>query len=111
MHSFNWNKAWNINKVIKTTLKSRPVWSVKSFHATRIRKNYIRINWGKSSKTSGYEVYVNGKKRKTTSSRGYTITGLKRKTKYMIHVIPYHKVNSKKYYGTSKRISVTTRKY
>lgn len=109
--SFNWNKTWNINKVIKTTLKSKAAGSVKSLRATRIRKNYIRINWGKSSKTSGYEVYVNGKKRKITSSRSYTITGLKRKTKYMIHVISYHKVNGKKYYGTSKRISVTTRKY
>ncbi len=107
--SFNWNKAWSMNKVIRSDLKAKAAGSVKSLRATKIRSNSIRINWGKSSKTSGYEVYVNGKKRKTTSSRSYTVTGLKRKTKYMIHVISYHKVNGKKYYGYSKNITTKTR--
>lgn len=107
--SFNWNKAWNMNKVIRSDLKNKKAGNVKSLRATRIKRNSIRIAWGKSSKTSGYEVYVNGSRRKTTSSRSYTVTGLKHKKKYILHVISYHKVGGKKYYGYSQKKIVTTR--
>ena len=107
--SFNWNKAWNMNKVIRSDLKSKKAGNVKGLRATSIRRNSVRLVWGKSSKTSGYEVYVNGSKRKTISSRSYTVTGLKHKKKYFLHVISYHKVNGKKYYGYSQKKIVKTR--
>lgn len=107
--SFNWNKAWNMNKVIRSDLKSKKAGNVKGLRATSIRRNSVRLVWSKSSKTSGYEVYVNGSKRKTTSSRSYTVTGLKHKKKYFLHVISYHKVNGKKYYGYSQKKIVKTR--
>lgn len=107
--SFNWNKAWSMNKVIRSDLKAKAAGSVKSLRSSKTTRNSIKLTWGKSSKTSGYEVYVNGQKRKTTSSRSYTVKGLKRKTKYLIHVISYHKAGGKKYYGYSKNITVKTR--
>lgn len=107
--SFNWNKAWSMNKVIRSDLKAKAAGSVKSLRSSKTTRNSIKLTWGKSSKTSGYEVYVNGQKRKTTSSRSYTVKGLKHKTKYLIHVISYHKAGGKKYYGYSKNITVKTR--
>ncbi len=95
----------SFTKVSATTL----VGKVDSLKAVSRKKDSIKLSWASEPGAKGYIVYMstNGKKWKrvaTTSSKAYTVKGLKSNTSYQFKVRAYQVVSKDKHYGAYSNI-------
>lgn len=95
----NWNKLWNISKVLPAQYRNKGLEDVKNVSVKKASKKSITLKWSKNKRAQGYEINVKGYKKFRTTKNTYTIKKLKKEKKYNITIRPYHKIKGKRVLG------------
>ncbi len=95
----NWNKLWNISKVLPAQYRNKGLEDVKNVSVKKASTKSITLKWSKNKRAQGYEINVKGYKKFRTTKNTYTIKKLKKEKKYNITIRPYHKIKGKRVLG------------
>ena len=98
----------NSKRYVSTTATTKYISSAVILRKAGNTKNSMSIKWNKISGATNYSIYIkypgntSFKKVKTTTSNSFTLTGMKKNTKYGVKVIANKKVKKKVWYSDSK---------
>lgn len=98
----------NNKRYVSTTATTRYISSGVILQKAGNTNSSMSIKWNKIAGATNYSIYIkypgntSFKKVKTTTSNSFTLTGMKKNTKYGVKVIANKKVNNKVWYSDAK---------
>lgn len=98
----------NNKRYVSTTATTKYISGPVTLQKAGNTNSSMSIKWNKVSGASSYSIYIkypgntSFKKVKTTTSNSFTLTGMKKNTKYGVKVIANKKVNNKVWYSDTK---------